>query len=126
MPWTPFAPILGLLGLVMALGIYRHVVAQPTGSGLMTEIADSIHAGAMAFLKKEYSILVWFIVVVALLLSFGIGPFTALAFVSGALCSMLAGFIGMKAATKANVRTAEAARAGGRDKALAVAFYGGS
>jgi K(+)-stimulated pyrophosphate-energized sodium pump len=126
MPWIPLAPILGLLGLVMAFGIYRHVVAQPAGSGLMTEIADSIHAGAMTFLKKEYSILVWFIVVVALLLSFGIGPFTALAFVFGALCSMLAGFIGMKAATKANVRTAQAARTVGRDKALSVAFYGGS
>src|SRR5262249_27822707 len=104
----------------------RHVVAQPAGTGLMTEITESIQTGAMAFIKKEYSILAWFIVVVALLLTFAIGPYTALAFVSGAICSMLAGFIGMKAATEANVRTAEAARAGGRDKALAVAFYGGS
>ena len=126
MPWIPLAPFLGLLGLVMAFGIYRYVVAQPAGSGLMIEISDSIQAGAMAFLRKEYSILVWFIVVVAALLTLGIGRFTALAFVSGAICSMLAGFIGMKAATKANVRTAEAARAVGRDKALSVAFYGGS
>jgi K(+)-stimulated pyrophosphate-energized sodium pump len=80
----------------------------------------------MAFLRKEYTILVWFIVVVAALLALGIGPYTALAFVSGAVCSMLAGFIGMKAATKANVRTAQAARERGRDRALAVAFYGGS
>src|SRR5262250_235784 len=92
----------------------------------MTEIAAAIHAGAMAFLRREYSILVWFIIVVAVLLSLGIGPRTALAFVSGAICSMLAGFVGMKAATKANVRTAEAARSIGRDKALAVAFFGGS
>jgi K(+)-stimulated pyrophosphate-energized sodium pump len=120
------APLFGLLGLLMALGVYRHVVAQPAGTGLMTEITESIETGAMAFIKKEYSILAWFIVVVALLLTLAIGPYTALAFVSGAICSMLAGFIGMKAATKANVRTAEAARAGGRDKALAVAFYGGS
>ncbi len=120
------APVLGALGLLMALGLYRHVVAQPAGTGLMTEIADSIHTGAMAFLKREYSILVWFIVVVAALLALGIGPFTALAFASGAVCSMLAGFIGMKAATKANVRTAQAAKEAGRDKALAVAFYGGS
>jgi len=120
------APLFGLLGLVMALGVYRHVVAQPAGTGLMTEITESIQTGAMAFIKKEYSILAWFIVVVALLLTFAIGPYTALAFVSGAICSMLAGFIGMKAATKANVRTAEAARTAGRDKALAVAFYGGS
>jgi len=65
-------------------------------------------------------------VVVAILLTLGIGKFTALAFVSGAICSMLAGFIGMKAATKANVRTAQAAKTIGRDKALSVAFYGGS
>jgi K(+)-stimulated pyrophosphate-energized sodium pump len=120
------APLFGLLGLLMALGVYRHVVAQPAGTGLMTEITESIQTGAMAFIKKEYSILARFIVVVALLLTFAIGPYTALAFVSGALCSMLAGWVGMKAATKANVRTAEAARAVGRDKALAVAFYGGS
>jgi len=126
MPWIPLAPTLGILGLLMAFGLYRYIVAQPTGSDLMVEIADSIHAGAMAFLKKEYSILVWFIVVVAALLSFGIGRFTALAFVSGAICSMLAGFIGMKAATRANVRTTQAARTVGRDRALSVAFYGGS
>jgi K(+)-stimulated pyrophosphate-energized sodium pump len=110
----------------MAFAVYRYVVAQPAGSGLMTEIADAIEDGAMAFLRKEYSILVWFIVVVAVLLSLSIGSRTALAFVSGAICSMLAGFVGMKAATKANVRTAQAARAFGRDKALAVAFFGGS
>jgi K(+)-stimulated pyrophosphate-energized sodium pump len=110
----------------MAFAVYRYVVAQPAGSGLMTEIADAIEGGAMAFLRKEYSTLVWFIVVVAVLLSLGIGSRTALAFVSGAICSMLAGFIGMKAATKANVRTAQAARSVGRDKALAVAFFGGS
>ncbi|OGL24354.1 MAG: sodium-translocating pyrophosphatase, partial [Candidatus Rokubacteria bacterium RIFCSPLOWO2_12_FULL_69_21] len=120
------APVLGTLGLLMAFVLYRYVVAQPAGSGLMTEIADAIETGAMAFLRKEYSILVWFIVVVALLLSLGIGTRTALAFISGAVCSMLAGFIGMKAATKANVRTAQAARSVGRDKALAVAFFGGS
>jgi K(+)-stimulated pyrophosphate-energized sodium pump len=110
----------------MAFVVYRYVVAQPAGSGPMTEIADAIETGAMAFLRKEYSILVWFIVVLAVLLTLGIGSRTALAFVSGAICSMLAGFIGMKAATKANVRTAQAARTVGRDKALAVAFFGGS
>jgi K(+)-stimulated pyrophosphate-energized sodium pump len=125
-PLTVSAPILGGIGLVMAFAVYRYVVAQPAGSGLMTEIADAIEDGAMAFLRKEYSILVWFIVVVAALLSLGIGSRTALAFVSGAICSMLAGFVGMKAATKANVRTAQAARTVGRNKALAVAFFGGS
>jgi len=126
MELSQLAPVFGLLGLLMALGVYRHVVALPAGGGLMVEIADSIHTGAMAFIRKEYSILVWFIVVVAALLTLAIGRYTALAFVSGATCSMLAGFIGMTAATKANVRTTEAARAGGRDKALAAAFYGGS
>ena len=126
MPLPVLAPVLGALGLLMAFVLYRYVVAQPAGSGLMTEIADAIETGAMAFLRKEYSILVWFIVVVAALLSLGIGTRTALAFISGAVCSMLAGFIGMKAATKANVRTAQAARTVGRDKALAVAFFGGS
>jgi K(+)-stimulated pyrophosphate-energized sodium pump len=123
---SQLAPFVGALGLLMALAVYRYVVAQPAGTGRMIEIAESIHTGAMAFIRKEYSILIWFIVVVAGLLTLGIGKFTALAFVSGAVCSMLAGFIGMKAATKANVRTAEAARTVGRDRALAVAFYGGS
>ncbi len=120
------APTLGVVGLLIAFVLYRYVVAQPPGSGAMIEIAGAIHTGAMAFLRREYSILVGFIVVVAVLLSIAIGTRTALAFVAGALCSMLAGFVGMKAATKANVRTAEAARTKGRDKALAIAFFGGS
>jgi K(+)-stimulated pyrophosphate-energized sodium pump len=120
------APTLGTAGLLIAFVLYLYVVAQPSGAGAMIEIAEAIHTGAMAFLRREYSILVGFIVVVAALLSFAIGMRTALAFVAGALCSMLAGFVGMKAATKANVRTAEAARGKGRDKALAIAFFGGS
>lgn len=126
MTWVSLAPVFGLLGLAMAFVMYRYVVRQPEGSGAMVEISGQIQAGAMAFLRKEYSILVWFIVVVAGLLAWAIHPFTALAFVSGAICSMLAGFFGMKAATKANVRTANAAKESGRDRALSVAFYGGS
>ncbi|MBI4594548.1 MAG: sodium/proton-translocating pyrophosphatase, partial [Candidatus Rokubacteria bacterium] len=120
------APVLGLLGLAMAFALYRYVVAQPAGTAVMVDISTQIHTGAMAFLRKEYAILVWFVVVVAGVLAIAISPLTALAFVSGGLCSMLAGFFGMKAATRANVRTANAARERGRDKALAVAFYGGS
>src|SRR6266545_373918 len=123
MSLSVIAPVLGVLGLLMAFAVYRYVVAQTAGSGPMTEIADAIESGAMAFLRKEYSILVWFILVVAVLLSLGIGSRTALAFVSGAICSMLAGFIGMKAATKANVRTAQAARTLGRDKALGLGLF---
>jgi K(+)-stimulated pyrophosphate-energized sodium pump len=120
------APVVGVLGLVMAWLVYRHVTAQPAGSAAMVEISDQIHTGAMAFLRREYSILVWFVIIVAILLGAAIHPLTALAFVAGGVCSMLAGFFGMKAATRANVRTANAAREAGRDKALAVAFYGGS
>ncbi len=124
--WIPFAPPLGLLGLALAFGIYRYLLRQPEGSGVMLEISGAIHTGAMVFLRKEYSFLVWFILVVGVLLSLVINPFTALAFASGAVCSMLAGFFGMKAATRANVRTAAAANEVGRDKALSVAFSGGS
>jgi K(+)-stimulated pyrophosphate-energized sodium pump len=120
------APVLGALGLMMALLMYRYVKAQPAGTAAMVAISDQIHTGAMAFLRKEYSILIWFVLVVAVLLGAAIHPLTALAFIGGGLCSMLAGFFGMKAATRANVRTANAARESGRDKALAVAFYGGS
>jgi len=119
-------PLFGAAGLVMAWLMYRHVVAQPAGSAAMVEISSQIHTGAMAFLRKEYSILVWFVIVVAALLAVAIHPLTALAFVTGGACSMLAGFFGMRAATRANVRTANAAREAGRDRALSVAFYGGS
>ena len=112
------APLLGILGLAMALAMYRYVVAQPAGNATMVEISSQIHTGAMAFLRKEYTILVWFIVVVAVLLAVFVHSRTALAFVAGPLGSMLAGFFGMKAATRANVRTANAAREKGRDKAL--------
>jgi K(+)-stimulated pyrophosphate-energized sodium pump len=120
------APYFGLAGLGLAFLIYRYVVSRPPGSGEMIEISDAIHTGAMVFLRKEYTILVGFIIIVALLLGLAISRFTALAFLSGAVSSMLAGLIGMQAATRANVRTANAAAKEGRDKALAVAFFGGS
>jgi len=126
MSWVPYAPLLGLLGLALAFGLYRYVLRQPEGSGAMVEISGAISTGAMVFLRKEYTTLVWFILGVAALLAIAISPFTALAFASGAICSMLAGFFGMKAATQANVRTAAAANKVGRDKALSVAFFGGS
>jgi len=123
---SDLAPTLGGAGLLLAFLLYLYVAAQPSGTGAMTEIATAIQTGAMAFLRREYLILAWFVVVVAVVLALAIEPRTALAFVAGALCSMVAGFVGMKAATRANVRTAEAARTQGRDKALAVAFFGGS
>jgi K(+)-stimulated pyrophosphate-energized sodium pump len=126
MTLTDVVPVLGLLGLAMAFAMYRYVLAQPSGTATMVDISAQIHTGAMAFLRKEYTILVWFVLGVAVLLGIFIHPYTALAFITGGLCSMLAGFFGMKAATRANVRTANAAKEVGRDKALSVAFYGGS
>lgn len=120
------APVVGLFGMLIALFIFLYIWKQPPGNPLMVEIYGSIRQGAMAFLKREYKILFVFIIVVGALLLFSINAWTALAFLSGAICSMLAGFFGMQAATIANVRTAEAARASGRDKALLIAFNGGS
>ena len=123
-----YAPILGVIGFVIAIVIYNVIKAQPEGNDTMKEIALAIRNGAMAFLKREYSVLAGFIVLVffLIILAPGLGFQTALAFVGGALCSMLCGFIGMKAATHANVRTAEAARSGGQGKALMVSFNGGA
>lgn len=124
---TPvFAIILGVIGLAVAVAIYRHVAGQSAGSDLMVEISDAIHEGAMVFLRKEYQILAVFIAVVFVLLLAFINFPTSIAFLCGAGCSMLAGFLGMQAATRANVRTAQAASDGGQAKALNVAFSGGA
>ena len=123
---TWIAPFLGIFGLIVAYLIYGYVRKQPNGSPLMQELEGMIHKGAMAFLRKEYSVLVFFIVIVFLLLFFGISWKTALAFATGALCSMGAGFSGMTAATKGNSRTAEAANKHGQAKALIVSYFSGS
>ncbi len=123
-----FAPVLGVIGFVIAIVIYNMIKSEPVGNEKMHEIANAIRGGAMAFLKREYSVLAIFIVLVFFLISLApsLGFNTALSFVGGAACSMLCGFIGMKAATHANVRTAEAARASGQGKALMVSFNGGA
>ncbi len=120
------AIILGAIGLAVALAIYRYIANQSAGSDLMVEISDAIHEGAMVFLRKEYQILAVFIVVVFLLLMAFISFSTSIAFLCGAACSMLAGFLGMKAATRANVRTSQAASESGQAKALSIAFSGGA
>ncbi len=122
---TNYIPMIGLAGLILALIFYLYIRRMPVGNDLMKELSDSIHTGAMVFLKREYSYLLRFIIIVAASLAIFIDWRTAVAFLGGALCSMLAGFIGMEAATRANVRTAEAARAHGQAKALFVAFLGG-
>ncbi len=121
-----FAPILGVVGFVIAVVMYNLVKAQPVGNATMKEISEAIHDGAMAFLGREYRVLAIFIVIVFVLIVVGMNIQTALAFLGGAICSMTCGFIGMKAATRANVRTSEAARTSGQAKALEVSFNGGA
>ncbi|HEX6322965.1 MAG TPA: sodium-translocating pyrophosphatase, partial [Vicinamibacterales bacterium] len=121
-----FAPLLGGLGLISALVLYLYVSRQSSGDAEMAELAARIHEGAMAFLRREYTVLAVFVVIVAALLFLALGHMVAFAYVSGALSSVLAGFFGMSAATKANVRTAAAARDEGQGKALRISFFGGA
>ena len=120
------SPIIGFAGFIFALLTYAWVVKQPAGNAKMQGIASLIESGSMTFLRKEYSILVVFLAIVTAILWSRLGMNTAICYITGAFASMLCGFIGMKAATKANVRTAEAAAQSGQGKALSVAFYGGS
>ncbi len=116
----------GVVGLLVAFAIYAWLRRQPDGSDLMQELARAIEVGAMAFLRREYMVLFPFLFIVAALLGWAIGPSTAVAYVVGGLCSIAAGFFGMKSATAANVRTSEAARDSGQAKALRIAFNGGA
>ncbi len=103
----------------------RAISKSPAGTPRMIEISDAIHRGAMAFLQREYKALVPFVVVLAAVLAWKISPHTALAFVLGALFSALAGYLGMNIATRANVRTTNAAQKSQGD-ALKMAFSGGA
>ena len=123
---TIYAPYLGILGLIIAYFIYVYVKKHPNGSQVMKDLEDMIHSGAMAFLKKEYSVLLFFIAIVFLILGYSISWRTAIAFVTGAFCSMLAGYSGMRAATKGNSRTADAANKYGQAKALNISYFSGS
>ncbi len=123
---TMIPAALGVAGLAVAYGIHRVVMRSPAGEEKVTRIGDAIHLGAMVFLKREYTILAGFVVVVAALLFWSLGLYTMIAFLTGAVCSMLAGFFGMYTATRANVRTTTAAHTQGAAAALSVAFFGGS
>lgn len=119
-------PALGLIALVFAAVLAARVNRQDAGTDRMKEIAAAINDGAQAFLTAEYKILVFFVVVLFVLIGIGIGNWvTAVCFVVGALFSTLAGYCGMSVATRANVRTANAARKNGMNKALSIAFSGG-
>ncbi|HCR54411.1 MAG TPA: sodium-translocating pyrophosphatase [Saprospiraceae bacterium] len=123
-------PVFGLIGLLFTFWKSSWVTKQDPGNPRMQQIGANIAKGAMAFLRAEYKLLSIFVIAVAILLGIsgtteGSHPLVALSFIIGALCSALAGFIGMKVATKANIRTTSAARKS-LGKALEVAFAGGS
>ena len=123
---TQWSWIIGLVGLFVAGMIYAYVKRQPAGTPAMIDLAEQIHDGSMAFLKREYSFLFFFVVVVAVLLGLAVSFHTAIAYIFGAISSVCAGFMGMKSATRANVRTSQAANESGAGKALRIAFFGGA
>ncbi len=123
---TMYALAIGVAGLVACYLTYLGIVRNAPGSQAMQDLAEQIHQGAMAFLKREYTVLLPFLLVVAGLLAYAINVPTGIAYVVGGICSVAAGYAGMSAATKANVRTAEAARATGQAAALRIAFGGGA
>lgn len=120
------AVICALIGLVFAFVLTKRVNSVDAGTDRMKEIASAIAEGARAFLFAEYRILAIFIVVLFVVLCFLRNPLTAVCFLCGAVLSIIAGYCGMTVATKANVRTANAARTSGMNKALSVAFSGGA
>ena len=119
-------PVFGLLGLALAILIYFLIKKSPVSNPVIAKIADMIHHGAMVFMYREYKMLFIFALVVGIAVYFSLGTQTTISFVAGALCSAAAGYIGMFTATKANVRTTQAAHDSGAPEALSIAFMGGS
>ena len=117
--------VVGIIALAVALMLSNAIGKAPAGTARMQEIAGYIHEGAMAFLYREYKALSVFVIIVAIIIAMFLSPMTAVCFVAGAIFSVCAGYIGMTVATKANVRTAEAARHG-MPEALKIAFSGGA
>mgnify|MGYP001260013966 FL=1 len=118
--------LLGIFGLITALFLYKFVLTFSAGDGKIVEISDQIHLGAMAFIRKEYSILFVFALILIVGIYVGLGVPSTVAFIIGAVCSSATGFIGMYTATKANVRTTNAANQTGLSDSLVIAFFGGS
>ncbi|MBN2395130.1 MAG: sodium-translocating pyrophosphatase [Candidatus Atribacteria bacterium] len=116
----------GIVSLFYAFILASRVIAEDEGNELMKDLSHSIEKGAMAFIKREYSFLVIFVIVVGLFIFMVRGSITGIAFILGAFCSAISGYIGMKIATKANNRTAFAAQESGLGKALKIAFSGGA
>ena len=125
--WMFLVPAAAVIALLFAVYLANKVSRQSVGTDRMKEISGAIAEGARAFLTAEYKILVIFVAVLFVLIGVGIGSWvTAVCFVIGALFSTIAGYCGMTVATKANVRTANAARESGMNKALSIAFSGGA
>lgn len=118
--------IVGLVALIFALMKAGYIKKQAAGNARMIEISNYIHEGAMAFLKREYSSLAIFILALFVILGLVINWTTSICFLAGAIFSIIAGYIGMRVATMANVRTSNAAHESGMSKALNVAFAGGT
>ena len=120
-------PIVAIIALLFAFYLTHIVIKEDEGTEKMKEIASAISEGAHAFLWSEYRVLIIFVIILFFCIGIGVGNFvTSICFVAGALLSTLAGYFGMNVATKANVRTANAARQYASNKALDIAFSGGS
>ena len=120
-------PLLGVIGLGVACVIYAIIARRQVTHEKVASIGHQIHVGAMAFMRQEYRILFIFVAVLAVLIAFSdLGTDTMIAFLVGAACSAVAGYIGMFTATKANTRTTSAAHEEGASQALKTAFFGGS
>ncbi len=119
-------PIIGVIGLLLALVIYKMVMKRDAGNDKMKEIAEQIHIGAMVFLRREYQIIFLFMVVVFIVLTAFLSLYTGIAYIGGAISSMLAGIFGMQAATRSSGRSCQSAVTGGTPQALLTAFLGGS
>ncbi len=120
------APWVGVFGMVVAIAAYFAVLRHSPGNEKMVDIMNKVHTGAMVFLKREYTIIACFMVVLAVVLALALHPLTGVAYLTGAICSMLAGWLGMKASTRSGARACQAAIDGGTPKALSVAFQGGT
>lgn len=122
----PYSFIIGFFGLAFALILYFLVKKYPKGNEIMNEIAEAVHSGAMVFLRREYTYISIFVILLFIILWKLFTIYTSLAFLTGASCSMLAGFIGLKASTRSAVRSTQGAILGGVPQALTVAFQGGA
>ena len=119
------APLIGVIGLIFAAWLANSVLKEDTGTAAMQAISESIKVGSAAFLRREYTYLAVFAGVLTVLLAIVIGPTTAFAYITGAICSGLTGIIGMNMAVRANVRTTAAAQMS-LNKGLTVAFRSGA